>query len=64
MNMAPKQLLASMPRRDWIAWKFYRALAVDKKNTGVDPAFVLLRRIGASLIGVRIPAPMVQALVQ
>ena len=44
--------------------KFYRALAVDKKNTGVDPAFVLLRRIGASLIGVRIPAPMVQALVQ
>ncbi len=46
------------------AKKFYRALAVDKKNTGVDPAFVLLRRIGASLIGVRIPAPMVQALVQ
>jgi 3-dehydroquinate synthase len=43
---------------------FFRAMSVDKKNTGSDPAFVLLRRIGVSLIGVRLPAPMIQTLVQ
>ncbi len=44
--------------------KFLHALSVDKKNTGAGPSFVLLRRIGVSLIGVRLPAPMIQALVR
>lgn len=44
--------------------KFFHALAVDKKNISADPSFVLLRKIGVSLIGVRLPSPMIQALVR
>jgi 3-dehydroquinate synthase len=44
--------------------KFFRALSNDKKNTCKDPSFVLLRRIGVSLINVRLPLPMIQALVR
>lgn len=44
--------------------KFFRALSVDKKNTGAEPSFVLLRRIGVSLIGVRLSLPSIQALLR
>jgi 3-dehydroquinate synthase len=44
--------------------KFFRALAIDKKNAGKDPSFVLLRRIGVSLINVHLPLPMIQAFVR
>lgn len=46
------------------ARRFFRALSIDKKNTGTDPSFVLLRRIGVSLINVHLPFPMIQALVR
>ena len=44
--------------------KFFRTLAVDKKSTGADPSFVLLRKIGVSLIGVRLPLSRIQALLR
>jgi 3-dehydroquinate synthase len=44
--------------------RFFRSLSVDKKNTGSEPSFVLLRRIGVSLIGVRLPLPRIQALLR
>ncbi len=46
------------------AKRVLRALSVDKKNTGAGPSFVLLRKIGVSLIGVRLPDPMIQGLVR
>ncbi len=44
--------------------RFLRALSIDKKNTGPDPSFVLLRRIGVSLINIHLPLPMIQALMR
>jgi 3-dehydroquinate synthase len=44
--------------------KFFRALSVDKKNTGAEPSFVLLRKIGVSLVGVRLPHSRIQALLR
>lgn len=39
---------------------FETALALDKKGVDGDPRFVLLRRIGATAIGVRIPMELVR----
>jgi 3-dehydroquinate synthase len=44
--------------------RFFRTLAVDKKNTGAEPSFVLLRKIGVSLVGVRLPHSRIQALLR
>lgn len=43
---------------------FLHALSMDKKNIGNDPSFVLLRKIGVSLINVHLPMPMIRAFVQ
>jgi 3-dehydroquinate synthase len=53
----PTEIPRGIPDR-----QLFRALSVDKKNLSADPSFVLLRRIGVSLIGVHLPRPMIQAL--
>jgi 3-dehydroquinate synthase len=42
--------------------RLFRALSLDKKNINAEASFVLLRRIGVSLIGVHLSRPMIQAL--
>jgi 3-dehydroquinate synthase len=53
----PTEIPPGIPDR-----QLFRALSVDKKNISADPSFVLLRKIGVSLIGVHLPRPMIQAL--
>jgi 3-dehydroquinate synthase len=41
---------------------FLRALAMDKKSEGQSPRFVLLSGIGSTVVGVDVPSPFVEAL--
>ena len=41
---------------------FLSAVGIDKKSSGAGPKFVLLRRIGCSVVGVDVPGPFIESL--
>ncbi len=43
---------------------FLSALAADKKSAGSSPKFVLLQRIGCSVVGIDVAAPFIERLIQ
>ena len=44
--------------------RFLSALSVDKKSVGAETKFVLLRRIGCTIVGVAVPSPFIEAILK